>query len=201
MITRDPVTSLIDGLHHHVRSHMLCLIQDNKTAGKNMMFCLPARFPIPPAPPLYCITCRISVSYHWPSIGLEFQEISSRSNGFQSSADGITWTIFQTRSCYHELLMLSPAIDRKYFEGNSSRTIICPPESDGLDAIEVWVCQLVLVQSLSERKGVDWGGGSVKNINVRLFDADRFASDVNRPECQRLEVFHKWRWLHKKGGG
>ena len=31
----------------------------------------------------------------------------------------------------------------------------------------------------------------MKNINVRLFDADRFASDVNRPECQRLEVFHK----------
>ena len=56
MITRDPVTSLIDGLHHHVRSHMLCLIQDNKTAGKNMMFCLPARFPIPP-PPL-CIVSR-----------------------------------------------------------------------------------------------------------------------------------------------
>ena len=135
MITRDPVTSLIDGLHHHVRSHMLCLIQDNKTAGKNMMFCLPARFPIPPAPPLYCITCRISVSYHWPSIGLEFQEISSRSNGFQSGADGITWTIFQTRSCYHELLMLSPTIDRKYFERNSSRTIVRPPESDdGFDA-------------------------------------------------------------------
>ena len=152
-----------------------------------------------PLPPL-CIVSR--AEYQSVTTGLVLGW-SSRKYHPEAMAFKAARTIFQTRSCYHELLMLSPAIDRKYFERNSFE------DNCSSSGVRWWIgcpykgeCVNLLSLALFRNgKGVDWGGGSVKNINVRLFDADRFASDVNRPECQRLEVFHKWGWLHKKGGG
>ena len=127
-----------------------------------------------------------SRKYHPEAMAFKAAQMESRGQYFKPGRAIMNYW------CYHPLL-----IGNTLKETVRGQSFVLRSQMMDWMPIEGWVCQLVLVKW----KGVDWGGGSVKNINVRLFDADRFASDVNRPECQRLEVFHKWGWLHKKGGG